>query len=330
MVISHRNLSVVLLGAISIANHQALAQPDAAAAFPSRTITIIVPSPAGGGLDTTARLIAEGLRRQFNHPVVIENRAGAATAIGATAAYRAAPDGYTLLAAPNSPLVFLPLTKKSLSYDASKFEPVAITGLQPMVLVVKPQFAGANYADFIAYAKANPGKLNYGSPGVGSGNHLATLMLEKATGTKMVHVPFQGPAPAMQALMRGDIDFYLVPQDSVLGLFQAGKVKIFATGTVKRSSDLPDVPTFRELGLPEEVVLTIIYALAAPPGTPPAIIAKLNAAINAAFKMPDIRERYEKLRIDPTGGTPQDLRGLIASENARWGKVARDAGIQPQ
>lgn len=306
------------------------AHAQTAGNFPNRAVTIVVPSAAGGGLDATARIIAEGLRRHFGQPFVIENKPGAATALGSQFVYRAAPDGYTLLASPNSPLVFLPLTKKDLAYDASKFVPIAITGIQAMVLAVKPSFPGKSYADFIAYAKANPGKMNYGSPGAGSGNHLASLLFQKSAGFSAVHVPFNAHSLGVQAMQRGDIDFYLIPVDVVLEHHAAGNMKIFAVGTPQRSRDLPDIATFRELGLPPEVVLTIIYAMVAPPGTPPDIAAKLNEGVNAAFRMPDIRQRYEALKIDPTGGPQADLAKLIDSELKLWGPVVKENRLAGQ
>ncbi len=318
------------LAGLSFALVAGAAGAQTAATYPNRTVTIVVPSTAGGGLDSVARIIGEGLRKHFGQPFVIENRPGAATALGAQVVYRAAPDGYTILASPNSPLVFLPLLKKDLNYDASKFTPLAITGIQPMVLAVKPQFQGKTYADFAAYAKANPGRMNYGSPGVGSGNHLASLLLLKSAGLSAVHVPFNAHSLGVQAMLRGDIDFYLIPIDVVLEHYQAKQMNIFAVGTTQRSRDLPEVPTFRELGLPKEVVLTIIYAMVAPPGTPPDIAAKLNEGINAVFKMPDVRQRFEQMRIDPTGGTQEDLTALIKNELAVWGQVAKDNGMEPQ
>ncbi len=324
----HKAIGLVLGAMLAAGGVPALAQT--AANYPNRAVTIVVPSAAGGGLDATARIIAEGLRRHFGQPFIIENKPGAATALGSQFVYRAAPDGYTILASPNSPLVFLPLTKKDLAYDASKFVPVAITGIQAMVLAVKPAFAGKSFADFVASAKANPGKMNYGSPGAGSGNHLASLLFQKAAGFSAVHVPFNAHSLGVQAMLRGDIDFYLIPVDVVLEHHAAGNMKIFAVGTPQRSRDLPDVPTFRELGLPPEVVLTIIYAMVAPPGTPPDIAAKLNEGINAAFKMPDIRQRYEALKIDPTGGSPADLEKLIDSEMKLWAPVVKENGLAGQ
>ena len=319
-----------LLGSFALALIVGAAQAQTAANYPSRTVTIVVPSVAGGGLDTTARIIAEGLRKHFGQPFVIENRPGAATALGAQNVFRAAPDGYTILASPNSPLVFLPLTKKDLAYDASKFTPLAITGIQPMVLAVKPQFQGKSYADFAAYAKANPGKMNYGSPGAGSGNHLASLLFQKAAGFSAVHVPFNAHTLGVQAMLRGDIDFYLIPIDVVLEHHAAGQMKIFAVGTQTRSRDLPQTPTFQELGLPANVVLTIIYAMVAPPGTPPDIAQKLNEGINAVFKMPEVRQRYEQLRIEPTGGSREDLATLIKNELALWAPVVKENGLEGQ
>ncbi len=319
-------LRVWLTGAVFIAaGVQAFAQ---GASYPSKPVTIIVPGVAGGGLDTTARILAEGLRKHFNQTFLVENRPGAATALGATVVYRAPPDGYMLLQSPNSPLTFLPVTKKSLPYEATKLTPIAITGIQPFVMTVKPQFAGNDFASFLAHARANPGKLNYASPGIGSANHLATLMFQKVTGTDMVHVPFSGGTQAIQEMLRGDIDFYMLPQDGVYELYRSGKLKIFAVGTPERSKDLPEVPTFRELGLPNEVRLTVLYALLGPPGMPADVAAKLNEGVNAVFKMPDVIERYRQLRIEPTGGKAETLRDLILSELAVWGKVAKDNAIE--
>jgi tripartite-type tricarboxylate transporter receptor subunit TctC len=303
---------------------------QSADAYPSRRITIVVPFTAGGALDAVTRLVADGLRDRLGQPVVVENRPGATGSVGTAAVARAEPDGYTLLASPNSPLVFNPLTNRNLAYDPSTLAPVIQLGSQPLVLAVRGNFPASSFNELIAYAKANPGKLNYSSQGVGGGNHLSTLLLQKVTGTQMVHIPYGGETPARQAVVAGDVDLFMAPMSGMLALYKEGRVKIFAVGSSKRVPELPDVPTFREFGYPDELVLTVWFALMAPPKTPEHIVDRLNKAVNDIFRQPEVQARYRNLAVDPVGGTPQALKALLDTELKRWTAVVEAAQIPKQ
>jgi tripartite-type tricarboxylate transporter receptor subunit TctC len=296
-------------------------------AYPSRPVTIVIPFTAGGTMDVIARLVRDGLRDRLGQPFVVENRAGAAGIVGTAAVARAEPDGHTLLVSPNTPLVFNPLTKKSLPYDPEALVPVIQLGSQPLVLAVRGNFPASSFQAFIEHAKASPGKLNYSSQGVGGGNHLSALLLQQVTGTHMVHIPYSGEPPARQALVSGEVDFFMAPMAGMLPLYREGRVKILAVGSTTRVAELPDVPTFRELGYPEELVLTVWYALMAPPKTPDAIVERLNKAVNEIVRQPEAQERYRSLAIDPVGGTPRALKGFLDAELRRWTAVVEAAQI---
>jgi tripartite-type tricarboxylate transporter receptor subunit TctC len=306
------------------------AQAQGADTYPSRRVTIVMPFTPGGALDTAARLVADGLRERLGQPFVVENRPGATGSVGTAAVARAEPDGYTLLASPNSPLVFNPLTNRNLAYDPTTLTPVIQIGSQPLVLAVRGNFPAASFKEFIHYAKSNPGKLNYSSQGVGGGNHLSTLLLQKVTGTQMVHIPYAGETPARQALIAGEVDLFMAPMSGMLPLHRDKRVKILAVGSAARVAELPEVPTFGELGYPEELVLTVWFALMAPPKTPAPIVDKLNAAVNDVFRQPDVQARYRSLSVDPVGGTPQALKAFLDAEMRRWRAVVETAQLPKQ
>jgi tripartite-type tricarboxylate transporter receptor subunit TctC len=295
--------------------------------YPARTVTVVVPFAAGGGLDTVARLVADGLRDRLKQPFVVENRAGGAGSVGTAAVARAEPDGYTLLISPNTPIVFNPLTRKNLPYDPEALTPIIQLGSQPLVLAVRGNFPARSFKEFVDYAKAHPGTLNYASQGVGGGNHLSAVLLQKVTDTSMVHIPYSGEAPARQALAAGDVDFFMAPMAGMAPLHREGRVKILAVGSTQRVPELPDVPTFRELGYPQDVVLTVWYGFFAPPRTPDRVIDTLNAATNDVFGEPEVRARYRNLAIDPVGGSPAALKAFVGEEMRRWSAVVEAAQI---
>src|SRR5664279_3267627 len=259
---------------------------NAAADFPSRPIRIIVCVPAGGGVDTVTRIVADGMQKRLGQPVIVENRAGAAGNIGAEAVFTAVPDGYTLLAAQPSPLTINPLLYKQLAFDPTKFEPVAIMTSVANVLLVRADFPAKTAQEFIAFAKANPGKINYASQGIGTTSHLTAALFETVTGTKLVHVPYKGTAPALNDIISGQVDMIFMELASAIKLHQAGRARILAVATNKRIDTLPDVPTLAEAGV-KNFESGTWNAIAAPPKTPPAIVAKLNAAINDVLKSPE-------------------------------------------
>src|SRR6185312_7309161 len=316
---------LALIAAAMLVVAPAFAQ-DPAADFPNHPIKIVVCVPAGGGVDTVTRLIALGLQLKLGQPVVVENRAGAAGNIGADYVYESAPDGYTLLAAQPAPLTVNPLLYKKLVFDPTQFVPVAIMSAIPNVLLVRPDFPAKTAQEFVAYAKANPGKINYGSQGIGTTSHLTAALFEKVTGTKLVHVPYKGTAPALNDLIAGHVDLIFMELASAVQLHEAGRARILAVATKERIAALPDIPTLEEAGI-HGVESSTWNAIVAPPHTPAAITAKLNRAVNEVLKDPLVIDHFKKLSLSPVGGTVAATGAFIASETKVWGDVIREAHV---
>jgi tripartite-type tricarboxylate transporter receptor subunit TctC len=306
----------------------ALAQ-DAAATFPNRPIRIIVCVPAGGGVDTVTRIVANGLQQRLGQAVVVENRAGAGGNIGAEAVFTADPDGYTLLAAQPAPLTVNPLLYKQMSFDPAKFVPVAIMTTVANVLLVRPDFPAKTAQEFVAYAKANPGKINYASQGIGTTSHLTAALFEKVTGTKLVHVPYKGTAPALNDLIASHVDMIFMELASAIKLHEAGRAHILAVATSARIPNLPDIPTLDEAGV-KGFESGTWNAIAAPPNTPPAIVAQLNAAINEVLKSPEAQDYFGKLTLQAAGGTSAEAKAFITKETQVWDDVIKEAHVEAQ
>ena len=321
-----RYSTLIGVTAAVVAVSAAAGQGNPAADYPNHPVKIIVSVPAGGGVDTVTRIFAAGLQRRLGQPFVIENRGGGGGNIGAEAAYVADPDGYTLLATQPAPITSNIALYKKLNFDPAALEPVAVMSKIPNVLLVRPDFPAKTAQDFIAYAKANPGKVTYASQGPGTTSHLTAELFTKETGTKMLHVPYRGTGPALNDLVAGHVDFIFMELASGLKLHEAGKAKILAVATDKRLDTLPDVPTLIEIGVPDMVSDTW-NAISAPPKTPAPIIAKLNRAINDILGENDSKGRFRELNLLPAGGSPQDMAKLKKEETERWTKVIRDAGI---
>ena len=270
--------------------------------------------------------MTEALTRKLGHPVVIENRGGAGGNIGAEAVYNATPDGYTLLAAVPAALTTNVFLYKKLNFEPAKLEPVAVLGTFPNTLLVKNDFPAKTVQEFVAYVKANPGKVNYASQGIGTTSHLTAELYNSLTGAKMVHVPYRGTAPALNDIVAGHVDLIFMQLSSALKLHEAKRARILAVTTDKRIDILKDMPTMIEAGVPNFVSDTW-NAIAAPPGTPPAIVAKLNKAINDAMNDPETEKRFAELQIIKVGGSPADMRRLIEDDTKRWGAVIKQAGI---
>jgi tripartite-type tricarboxylate transporter receptor subunit TctC len=305
----------------------AIAQ-DAAANYPNRPIRIIVCVPAGGGVDTVTRIVANGLQKKLGQPVVVENRAGAGGNIGAEAVFTAEPDGYTLLAAQPSPLTVNPLLYSKMAFDPVKFEPVAIMTTVANVLLVRPDFPAKTAQEFIAYAKANPGKINYASQGIGTTSHLSAALFEKMTGTKLVHVPYKGTAPALNDLIASHVDMIFMELASAIKLHEAGKAHILAVATAARIPTLPNIPTLNEAGV-KGFESGTWNAIVAPPKTPQAIVAKLNKAIDDVLASPEAQDHFNKINLHAAGGTPAQARAFIAKETQVWSAVIKEAHVQP-
>ena len=297
-----------------------------AANFPNRPIRIIVCVPAGGGVDTVTRLLANGLQGRLGQPVVVENRAGAAGNIGAEAVFTADPDGYTLLAAQPSPLTINPLLYKEMRFDPAKFEPVMIMTTVANVLLVRPGFPAKTAQEFIAYAKANPGKVNYASQGIGTTSHLTAELFARVTGTSLVHVPFKGTTPALNELIADRVDMIFMELASAINLHKAGRARILAVATAKRIPELPDIPTLDEAGV-KGFESGTWNAIAAPPKTPPAIVAKLNKALNDVLASPLVHERFSQLNLHAAGGSPAQAQAFIRKETQVWGEVIKEAHV---
>jgi tripartite-type tricarboxylate transporter receptor subunit TctC len=307
----------------------ALAQQDAAATYPSRNVRVIVTVPAGGGVDSVTRIFADKLQRRLGQPFVVENQAGAGGNVGATTVYGATPDGYTLMSSQPAPLTTNIALYKKLSFDPAALEPVVIMSRFPNVLLVRKDFPAKTAAEFIAYARANPGKLNYASQGIGTTSHLTTELFMSLTGTKMVHVPYKGTAPALNDIMAGQVDFIFMELSSAVKLHQGGNARILAVATDRRLASLPDIPTMIEAGVPNFVSDTW-NALSAPPKTPAPIVNKLNQAVNEIIGAPDTKKQFEELNLLPAGGSPAEMAKFVKDETLRWTEVIHRAGIQPE
>ena len=316
---------LALIFAVMLCASGASAQ-DAAADYPSRPIRLIVCVPAGGGVDTVARIVADGLQKRLGQPVVVENRAGAAGNIGAEAVFTSEPDGYTLLAAQASPLTVNPLLYKKMNFDPTQFAPVAIMTVIPNVLLVRPDFPAKTAQEFIAYAKANPGKINYASQGIGTSSHLTAALLEHVIGAKFVHVPYKGTSPALNDIIAGHVDMIFMELASAIKLHQAGRAHILAVATAKRIASLPDIPTMGEVGI-KDFESSAWNAIAAPPKTPAAIVAKLNKAINEVLRSPELQAHFATLNLQAVGGTPAEAGAFIKKETQVWGEVIKEAGV---
>jgi tripartite-type tricarboxylate transporter receptor subunit TctC len=304
----------------------AAADPDEAATYPQRTVKMVVSAPAGGGLDVAARIIAEQLRQRLGQPFVVENRPGAAGNTGAEAVAAAEPDGHTLLAAQPAPLTINAILYRKLNFDPASFVPVAIMTAVPNVLVVRPDFPAASLRELIDYAKANPGKLNFASQGIGTTPHLSGELFNRIAATQLVHVPYKGTAQAVNDVVAGHVDLMFLEMGSAFQLHKAGSAKVLAISGGTRAATMPEVPTFAEAGLPQFKSDTW-NAIVAPPRTPGAIVAKLNATINRILAQGDVQQHFATLSMQPVGGAASDLADLIRAETRRWGDVIRAAGI---
>jgi len=297
-----------------------------AEAFPSSTVTIVVPFPAGGTADFLPRIVADFMSRSWNQPVVIENISGAGGNIGAERVARAKPDGYTLLASAPGPLAINHILYKSLSYDPTKFTPVTVLGTSPNVLVVSPKITARSVGDLITLAKSNPGKVTYASQGAGSTSHLTASLFESMAGVELVHVPYKGSAPAVNDLLGGHVDIMFDNLASSLAQHRAGKLRILAVADRNRAPALPDVATIAESGLPNFLSVTW-FGVVAPPKTPEPQITELNRAIVEALQRPEVRSRFVEQGAEPVGNTSADMARFIAEESARWGQVIKTAKV---
>jgi tripartite-type tricarboxylate transporter receptor subunit TctC len=296
-------------------------------AFPSRPITVVVPNPPGGGTDFAARLYQEGLTAALGQPVVIENRPGANGNIAISAVARAQPDGHTLLLQYNGYHAGNPAMMQNLTWDPIRdLSLVGMATTAPHVILVAPNVAANTLVEFIAHARANPGKLNYASSGNGSIQHIGGVLFARAIGAEMVHVPYRGAAPALQDVAGGRVEMFITTPSSAVSLIQAGRVKALAMASARRAPGLPDVPTTAEAGLPG-FTLDAWFAFAAPAATPAPVQQRLNAALRALAETPAIRQRAEQAGAATVAMTLPELDALARREVVELGGVIRSAGI---
>ncbi|WP_068025423.1 Bug family tripartite tricarboxylate transporter substrate binding protein [Rhodoplanes sp. Z2-YC6860] len=301
----------------------------AAADYPERPIKIIVPAPAGPILDILPRIISEKLAARWGQPVIVENRPGGANLIGTEAVMNAAPDGYMLLVAPPGSLVINPYFFPKPGYDPSVLVPVTLLAKLPPVVVTNSKRPFATLSDLISFAKANPGKLSYGSPGASSAPQLAMEQLMRAANINLIHVPYAGGlAPAERDLIAGHIDVMFDVVGNAWPLLQDGSLRALAVGATTRLPELPDVPSVAET-IPG-YVHDEWFAVLAPPKTPPEIIDKLSSAIAETLKMPDVAKRFGTFHVVPGGSSPAETAAFIKSENARWRQLSTTMGTKPE
>ena len=297
-------------------------------AYPDKPVRIIVPFAAGGVADMLPRIVGERLSQKWGQPVVIENKTGAAGNIGMAEGARAAPDGYTLVLAPAGNLTVNPKLFANLGFDTHRdLTPVTLLAQSPNVLVVHPSVPAKTFRELVAHAKANPGKLNFASPGAGSGAHLAGELLNVEAGVQTVHVPYKGLAPAVNDLLGGQVQMMFAGISTVIQHVKAGKLVALAIASPMRSPKLPDVPTVAESGLPGFDV-TSWYGIVARAGTPPAIVQKVQADMAEALKSPDVLAKLEAQGLEPVGNTPAEFKARIEAESRKWGDIVDKAGIK--
>ena len=293
---------------------------QAQTAWPTKPIRIIVGFAAGGSTDVTARIIGQALSERLGQPVLIENRPGAGGNIGADAAAKADPDGYTLLMATSSTFAANPALYKSLPFDVqADFAPITVTAFIPNLLVINPSVPAKNLAEFVAYAKANPGKLNYGSAGNGTSQHISGALFNAQAGIETMHVAYRGGALAVNDLLGGQIQVLFAPLVEVVQQVRAEKLRALAITTAKRSPLLPDVPTVAET-LPGYEV-TLWNALLAPAKTPPEIIDRINRAAVDALRSEEVKAKLAEQGSEPVGNSPAEFKAFIATELIKWKKL---------
>ncbi len=295
-------------------------------AWPQKQVRVIVPFPAGGSADTLCRIVAEKLGAVWNQPVIVDNRAGAGGNVGAEIAFRAEPDGYTLLCSPPGPLSINHNLYKTLPYDWTKFAPITVLALVPNVITARLDLPANTARELIAYGKANPGKLTYASQGNGSTSHLSAQMFATMAGIEMVHVPYKGEGPALIDIIAGRVDIFIGNIAAALRFEQAKQVKFLGLAGKTRSTVAPHIPNAAEIGLPD-LIASAWFALVAPPGTPDAVIQKINSDAAKSLALPDVRARFLEQGAEPQGQSTAATATFIKEEEARWRAVIKSANV---
>lgn len=294
----------------------AAAAQGTAASYPSKPVRLVVPFTPGGSTDIVARLIGQKLTGMWGQQFVVDNRPGAGGALGSETVARAAPDGYTIMLTNPGPALQGPLLRRNPSYQMADFAPIIYVGYAPNIIVATPGLPAGSLKELVAYARANPGKVNWASPGTGSNPHIALEMLQLATGIDVVHVPYKGAPQAFTDLVAGQVDAQYTSLVSAAPHIQAGRLKVLGVSGTKRQAAVPAVQTFAEQGV-QGADSTLWFALVTAAKAPRAVIAKLNAGVNQALRMPDVRSRLESLGVEIEGGPPEKLAALIRSEAKR-------------
>jgi tripartite-type tricarboxylate transporter receptor subunit TctC len=319
-------LRKILLGLVAIV----VSSTAQAQTYPDRPIRLIAPFPAGGLADVLARAVGDEMSKSLGQPVIVENRAGAGGNTGADAVAKAAPDGYTLLMSSAGILTANPFLYAQMPFNVeTAFIPISNVAEMSMILVVHPKVEAKTLKELVALAKAQPGKLNFGSPGIGTTGHLGLAMFMHAADVKITHVPYRGAAPAVTDLIAGQIDGVVDNPPTVIAHIEAGKLRPLAVAASKRLALFPDVPTAAEAGV-TNYEASSWFGIAAPAGTPPAIIARLHQAIAAAVRTPAMQERFAKSGASLVGDTPEHFAQQIHDERAKWGTIIKAANITPQ
>lgn len=300
----------------------ATAQP-----YPAKPVRMVVPYPAGGVVDVVGRTLGEQMSKSIGQPVIIENKVGAASSIGTEQVARSAPDGYTILLASPAHTANLSLYPRLNWHPLTSFAPIVMVGVIPNVVVVHPSVPARTMAEFIAHAKSRPGQLNYASAGAGTSVHLAGEMIKQATGIFMVHIPYRGQPEAVTGIISGDVQMMPLTMALAKGRVDAGQLRALALTATRRSPVMPDLPTMAELGY-KDVDVSTWFAFLAPAGTPPDIVARLNAELTQAMRQPDAQKRLQTAGADLSPGSPEDLRRFLEADVARWAGVVKKAGIK--
>lgn len=321
MTLKHRSITA-LVASLAFAATAALAQT-----YPTKPVRLIVPFPPGGAVDVYARTVQPALAEDLGQTIVIENKTGASGMIGADSVAKAAPDGYTVLVGNVATLAMNVGIYKKMAYSpVTDLAPVMQTVMVNYVLVVHPSVPAKNVAELVAYAKANPGKLSYGSSGSGSAQHMAAELFKAQTGADITHVPYKGTGALVGDLIAGHVSMAIADQASMMPQVKAGKLRALAVGGLKRSPDYPDIPTISEAGNLPGFEAVAWQGIAVPIATPPAIVKRLNEAFMKAHEAPGMKEKLVAAGLTPVGGTPEEFGRYIRSEIAKWSKVAKDIG----
>jgi tripartite-type tricarboxylate transporter receptor subunit TctC len=300
-----------------------------AQSWPAKPVRFVVPFPPGGSTDVAARSLADKLSASLGQSVLVDNRAGANGAIGTTEVARAAPDGYTILFAAD-PVTTLHLVVKNLAFDTLRdFVPVTQVTTQPIALAVHASVPAQTVREFIAYAKANPGKLSFAHSGTGSGQHFSGELLKRRAGIDMVHVPYKGGGPAVQDLVAGQVPVGVLGSTPLIPHHKAGRIRILAFTSLERFAPMPDVPTLHESGL-TGFETSQWLGLLAPRGTRDEIVQKIHQETARALMLPEVKERLAQAALQPVGSTPREFAAVVRADIERWGKLARELGIEPQ